>query len=308
MAGASASVSAALGKPDLTSHELKDTEPCELCSAHEKRQRDGARATACKAQRTVLAGSARVTSCRTVCCAAEALASCGCVAALVRRPLAQHVTRAFEEYVASGPRWPDTDELHPMEATHDRLAIIDFSRAPHHHEQADTLAAATGYGRNLPPRHSTNVASASAAIEAVLSVLPAELADVASRDASELLVALRRHTGRRQFILRLELVLGDTCQQWHRDLNISRAIVTYCGPGTLVADEDGVTRADGGEVAAVDARHVVQSGAGDLLLMKGGLWDGEEGRGAAHRAPTIGPVPACVTHRLMLKVDVSEDF
>ena len=30
--------------------------------------------------------------------------------------------------------------------------------------------------------------------------------------------------------------------------------------------------------------------------------------GAAHRAPAIGPVPTCTTHRLMLKVDVCEDF
>ena len=48
--------------------------------------------------------------------------------------------------------------------------------------------------------------------------------------------------------------------------------------------------------------------AGDVLLMKGGLWrDGAHGGGAAHRAPTIGPVPTAA-HRLMLKVDVSENF
>ena len=48
---------------------------------------------------------------------------------------------------------------------------------------------------------------------------------------------------------------------------------------------------------------------GDVLLMKGGLWEqGSHGGGAAHRAPAIGPVPTCTAHRLMLKVDVSEDF
>jgi len=227
----------------------------------------------------------------------------------VHRPLTDEVVLAFAEYVALRPRWPGAHELHPLEATHGRVAIIDFTaQAPRDQSQGDALAGATGYGRDLPPRNSANVASARAAIEVVLSVLPAQLAKVAALDASELLASLRRHTGRRQFILRLELNLGDTCQKWHRDLNISRAIVTYCGPGTLVAHEEGVSREDGGAVVAVDACHVVQADAGDVLIMKGGLGEGAEGRGAAHRAPAIGPMPSCTTHRLMLKIDVSEDF
>jgi len=277
-------------------------------------------ATACKAQRS---GLPRVTLCSTVCDAAQALSAEHTVATLVqRRPLAEDVARAFDEYVASRPRWPGADELHALEATHGRVAIIDFTSVPQDQAQGDALAGATGYGRDLPPRKSANVASARTAIELVLSVLPAELASVVMNDASELLAALRRHTGRRQFILRLELNLGDTCQRWHRDLNISRSIVTYCGPGTLVAHEEGVSRADGGDVIAVDSAHVVQAGVGDVLIMKGGIWDGVEVRdgplvrpiagatmaGAAHRAPTIGPVPSCAAHRLMLKVDVSEDF
>ena len=40
----------------------------------------------------------------------------------------------------------------------------------------------------------------------------------------------------------IELVRGDTCQRWHRDLNVCRTIVTYTGPGTHVAHEDGVTQ------------------------------------------------------------------
>ena len=60
------------------------------------------------------------------------------------------------------------------------------------------------------------MASARAAIAHVLSVLPAECAEPVARDASELLQSLHRHTGRRQFIMHLELVRGDTCQKWAR--------------------------------------------------------------------------------------------
>ena len=59
-----------------------------------------------------------------------------------------------------------------------------------------------------------------------------------------------------------------------------------------VAHEHGVRReADGGVAAVEEQGALVQLEVGDFLLMKGGLWPGAEGRGAAHRAPPIGPVP-----------------
>ena len=107
---------------------------------------------------------------------------------------------AFRSYLASQPSWPDTDGLHPMEATHDRITVIEFAH------EGQTLEAAIGYGRNLPPRHSPQAASASAAIAQVLRVLPEACAAAVASDASELLEALRQHTGWRQYIVRLELV------------------------------------------------------------------------------------------------------
>ena len=243
----------------------------------------------------------RLAGCSSVRDAAEALLARDTLASFVKRPLSDRVAGAFARYVASRPRWPDTEDLHPLEATHDRIAIIDFL---HGH----TLCSAVGYGKGLPPRHSSDVASASAAIATVLSVLPEELAAAAALDAAELLQALRESSGGRQYILRLELVLGDTCQRWHRDLNICRSIVTYVGPGTQIAHEQGVTREADGSVAAVDAQRAMHAAAGDFLFMKGGLWPGAEGRGAAHRAPSIGPVPTCAANRLLLKVDCSEEF
>jgi hypothetical protein len=273
---------------------------CAQQAGRQKRPRDEMARVAQKSPRSLQ----RVVCSSSVCSAAEALLAPDSLATLVKRSLPKLVADAFSSYVASQPRWPDTHELHPMESTHDRVAVIEFS----HEEGRRTLDAATGYGRNLPPRHSPRVASARVAIAQVLCVLPDECAAAAARDASDLLEALRLHTGWRQYIVRLELVRGDTCQKWHRDLNVCRSIVTYVGPGTLVAHEDGVARAADGSVKSADAQRVVQLAAGDVLLMKGGLWrDGAHGGGAAHRAPTIGPVPTAA-HRLMLKVDVSENF
>ena len=101
--------------------------------------------------------------------------------------------------------------------------------------------------------------------------------------------------------------------KWHCDQNILRSVVTYTGPGTIIcADERGVRRASDGSVDSVfeEAAMQVQAAPGDFLLMKGGLWEGSEGHGTAHRAPPIGPVPSCpaACHRLMLKVDASQDF
>ena len=276
-------------------------EPCHGCGTDERTQKRAK--TDLQHTTRVTREAQRVVCCSSVCNAAKALLSADCLAAVVKRRLTDRVVDAFRSYLASRPSWPDTDGLHPMEATHDRIAVIEFAH------EGQTLEAAIGYGRNLPPRHSPQAASASAAIAQVLRVLPEACAAAVASDASELLEALRQHTGWRQYIVRLELVRGDTCQRWHRDLNVCRTIVTYTGPGTHVAHEDGVTRADDGSVDAADAERAVQLAPGDVLLMKGGLWEqGSHGGGAAHRAPAIGPVPTCTAHRLMLKVDVSEDF
>ena len=161
-----------------------------------------------KAQRSVQ----HIVCCSSVCNAAEALLAADCLGTFVKRPLMDHVVDAFSSYLASQPSWPDTHDLHPMEATYDRIAVIEFAH------QGQALEAAIGYGRNLPPRHSPQVASASAAIAQVLSVLPVDCAATATRDAYELLEALHQHTGWRQYIVRLELVRGDTCQRWRRSL------------------------------------------------------------------------------------------
>jgi len=259
---------------------------------------------------TALLASATVVECASFAEAVEALPRTDCVASLVRRTLDEDISQAFAAYLSSRSRsaWPEAEGLHPLEASVDRVAVIDFSAVGLKHE--DGLGAAVAYGRGLPPRFSPAPASARQAIDRMVSVLPAQLADVVSRDASALLLALWTHTGRRQYILKLELVLGDTCQKWHCDRNISRSLITYVGPGTICAHEAGVSRESDGTVEAVDEGSAVQAEVGDLVIMKGGEWEGSLGHGTAHRAPPIGPVPTCEAsqHRLVLKVDISQDF
>ena len=136
-------------------------------------------------------------------------------------------------------------------------------------------------------------------------------------DAEELLCALWKETQATVYQVRLELVRGDTCQKWHRDMNTLRSIVTYVGPGTIVADETAVERGSNGSVESVQEKDplyqglVKQAMAGDFVLMKGGLYPGSGQRGAAHKAPPIGPVTEagpCGQQRIMLKVDIVSDL
>lgn len=257
---------------------------------------------------STLSRTADVMLCSSIEDAAQAVPSVDCVASLVRRPLAAELAKEVARYLADAPRWPDVEHLHPLEASWDRVAVVDFSGVPLEHE--DPLAAAISYGAGLPPRFSPAPATAFQGISRVVSVLPEAIAAQVLQDATNLLLALRSATRFRQYILRLELVQGDTCQKWHCDANISRSLVTYVGPGTICAHEHGVRREVDGTVQEVKEEKAVQASAGDILIMKGGEWEGFAGFGCAHRAPPIGAKLECVPsqHRLVLKIDISPDF
>eukprot|EP00929_Paragymnodinium_shiwhaense_P092733 TRINITY_DN52723_c0_g1_i1.p1 TRINITY_DN52723_c0_g1~~TRINITY_DN52723_c0_g1_i1.p1 ORF type:complete len:292 (-),score=25.39 TRINITY_DN52723_c0_g1_i1:62-937(-) len=247
-------------------------------------------------------------------CGVESLGDTQCDVIVVRRP-SEHCADALkglQDYLATKPVWPDDDEYHPQEATRDRVALIDFSGVEGDAE--DPLADAIAIGRDLPRKGAVPSANAYRGIAQVVSILPAGPArDGVARDAEALLHALFKQTKAEQFQVRLERVLGDTCQKWHRDWNTLRSIVTYVGPGTLVADESSVERDSEGTVLSVaeeglpNQGGVRQANAGDFIIMKGGRFPGSGLRGAAHRAPPIGAVGECQQYRIMLKVDIWSD-
>ena len=253
---------------------------------------------------TVQPGLGRsVLNCGSLDAAAAALLAATTGAVLVQRPFEDGLRRAFADYVASCPQWPYAEERHPLEASWDRVAVVDFL------DKESSLEGAVGYGRGLPPRNSADRASVDDALTEVIRPLPEALAAIVRRDAADTLRALRQHTGSLQFLVRLEFVVGDTCPSWHCDHNISRTLITYAGPGTMCAHEYGVARSSPGIVQGVSESAAVQAATGDFLLMKGGKWPGSDGRGAAHRAPPIGAVGGCEPKhfRLLLKVDVLDD-
>merc|ERR1712217_486685 len=107
-------------------------------------------------------------------------------------------------------------------------------------------------GRNLPRRGAVPSANAYRGVAEVVSVFPDGPARRGvARDAEALLHALWTKTGAKVYQVRLEHVRGDTCQKWHRDMNTLRSIVTYVGPGTMLADEAGVERGEDGAVLDV---------------------------------------------------------
>jgi len=225
-----------------------------------------------------------------------------------RRPTATAL-KHLSQYISTKPVWPNTEDCHPLECTHDRVAFIDFSDVSP--ENTDPLSAAVAMGQNLPRRGAVPGANAYRGVAEVVSVLPAGPGrDLIARDAEELLHELWKETKAVEYQVRLELVLGDTCTKWHRDVNTLRSLITYVGPGTMVADETLVERDRDGTVLSVKdgcPNQVVglcQADTGDFVLMKGALYPGCHRGGAAHRAPLIGPVGECGQHRIMLKVDI----
>lgn len=87
--------------------------------------------------------------------------------------------------------------------------------------------------------------------------------------------------------LRLARVGRAMCPGWHVDRDGIRLVCTYQGPGTQwLADQD-VDRGDlrpdpTGEEA------YIQAVPGEIVLLKGSLWQGNEAYGAVHRSPDLG--------------------
>ncbi len=67
------------------------------------------------------------------------------------------------------------------------------------------------------------------------------------------------------------------CPGWHFDRLGIRLVCTYQGPGTQWLDDQGIDRYDLG------------SNPGEIVLLKGSLWQGNETFGVIHRSPELEP-------------------
>jgi len=99
--------------------------------------------------------------------------------------------------------------------------------------------------------------------------------------------------------LRLTTLTDTMCPKFHVDRVPCRLITTYVGPGTEWLPHDSVDRSklgagSGGlsdaESGLYPPTQSVQALApGDVALLKGELWEGNEAAGVVHRSPAVAP-------------------
>ncbi len=95
--------------------------------------------------------------------------------------------------------------------------------------------------------------------------------------------------------VRLAKLEQAMCPGFHVDHLVLRLVCTYGGPATEFLDNASVDRtrlghASGGlddaQSGLIRPEHAIKrAAAGDVVLLKGNAWPGNEGRGAVHRSP-----------------------
>jgi hypothetical protein len=111
--------------------------------------------------------------------------------------------------------------------------------------------------------------------------------------------------------LRLAALDSAMCPRFHTDRTLCRLVTTYGGPGTewLADNQVDRTRLGSGNAGLQDAQSGVfrriediqQLSAGEVGLLKGEAWAGNEGAGLVHRSPTIMQAQK----RLLLTLDIA---
>lgn len=109
--------------------------------------------------------------------------------------------------------------------------------------------------------------------------------------------------------LRLTSLDRAMCPKFHVDLVPCRLVTTYQGLATEWLPHHSVDRsklgagsggrADEESGLFQDSAVIQQLGSGDVALLKGELWDGNENAGLVHRSPTLAPGKK----RLLLTLD-----
>ncbi|MGE7990282.1 DUF1826 domain-containing protein [Pseudomonas sp. NPDC089554] len=115
-------------------------------------------------------------------------------------------------------------------------------------------------------------------------------------DVSWLIAAYTCLLGARRIGLRLRVLEGAMCPRFHVDHVPLRLLTTYVGAGSEWLEEGAIDRANL-QHAPVD--NIQRLKAGEVALLKGEKWLGNEGAGLVHRSPTT---PAG-ERRLLLSLD-----
>lgn len=120
-------------------------------------------------------------------------------------------------------------------------------------------------------------------------------------DAAWLVSAFACLLGARHVGLRLRMLDKAMCPRFHVDHVPVRLITTYAGPGSQWLEEGVMDRRRLAQPEAEpsDRRVIQQFCSGDVALLKGEKWDGNEGVGLIHRSPELAPGE----RRLILTLD-----
>ncbi len=86
--------------------------------------------------------------------------------------------------------------------------------------------------------------------------------------------------------LRLARVRHAMCPGWHIDQTGIRLVCTYQGPGTQWLDDQSTERRNL-PLGRMEEDAFLQAAPGEIVLLKGSLWQGIERLGAVHPSPVI---------------------
>lgn len=115
-------------------------------------------------------------------------------------------------------------------------------------------------------------------------------------DVTWLLSAYTCLLGARRVGLRLRVLHSAMCPRFHVDNVPVRLLTTYVGPGSDWLEE-GVVEGSGLHLAPAPVDNIQRLRTGDVALLKGEKWLGNEGAGLIHRSP------ASQQGRLLLSLD-----
>ena len=120
-------------------------------------------------------------------------------------------------------------------------------------------------------------------------------------DVSGLVRAYACLLGAKRIGLRLRALDKAMCPRFHVDHVPVRLITTYAGIGSQWLEEGAMERSQLGQPQAEPTRAALiqQVNAGEVALLKGEKWQGNEGAGLIHRSPALGPGE----RRLILTLD-----
>jgi hypothetical protein len=96
-------------------------------------------------------------------------------------------------------------------------------------------------------------------------------------------------TGALRIAVRIDGVADDACRRFHADAVGLRLLWTWAGRGT--------------ELIPPGETRIRRLRAGDVALLKGEAWPGNQGRGAIHRSPPVAHLPRRRRARLLVVMD-----